>query len=161
MRFTRAAGRVLARTNEEFSIEIPLQYEKKVYSKRRVDEVTLNFFGFSVKIFKNSRNQGGRCDIIKREINFNTPKGRALPLSLTVQYRMDYEVVEAERTLEEAQMLANAALSRRMALLATRAELLSKEISFVETETSLILDCQVVCIEDIAVQSEFEVVVEP
>lgn len=157
VRYTRAAGKILARTEREFLVEIPLSYEEKVCQEEKYAKITLNFFNFSLKIFENSGNEGGMCDIIEEDKVFSLPNGLRLPLSVKVQKRVPYATVTAVRTPDEALTLAYEELDIQLAALSDRAELLSKRIETTLTETSLILHCTVTCIEDIAVQQEFEI----
>lgn len=156
-RYTRASGKVFARVEETFSIEIPLAYEEVVYDPEFVGEVDLNFFDFSVKIFKNSRNSDASCDIIKEEKSFLPGASARLPFGLTVSTVCPYRTVPSTRTHEEALALAHAQLQAKLALYANDAQLLQKNVTTTLTDTSLILDCTVVCVRDIAVQAEFEV----
>jgi similar to stage IV sporulation protein len=161
VRFTRAAGRVLARTEHRFSVEIPLRQEKKVYSDKKIDGIELNFFGKTVKIFKNSRNAGGECDIIRREFGHASIGGRTLLIGISVTYRVEYVTETVAVPPEEAERQAYLSLETRLTSLSEDAELLQKEISVVVTESACILDCRLLCIEDIAVQTEFEILEEP
>ena len=54
--------------------------------------------------------------------------------------------------------MAYAELDRRMATLSESIEVLSKAIRTEIGEESLILECTLSCIEDIAVQTEFEII---
>jgi len=47
-RFTRAAGRILARTERTVCVEIPLEDTKKVPVEEKYREISVNFFGFSI-----------------------------------------------------------------------------------------------------------------
>lgn len=156
VRYTRAAGKILARTEREFVVEIPLSYEQKVYEEEKYGEIALNFFDFSLIFFKNSRNKEGICDIIKGEKTFSLPGGKRLPLSLSFERVLPYTLQTDTRTPEEALDLAYDELERQIAAFSDSSELLGKQISTTLTETSLILHCTVTCIEDIAVQQEFE-----
>ena len=158
VRYTRAAGKVLARTEREFLVEIPLTYEQKCYEEEKYGTVTLKFFDFSLNFFKNSRNRGGICDIIKEEKTFCLPNGKKLPVSLLSEKVCHYTLQTVTRTPEEALALAYDELELQIAVFSDGAELLSKQISTTLTETSLILHCTVTCIEDIAVQQEFEII---
>jgi hypothetical protein len=142
-------------------VEIPLCQEKKVYSDKKIDGVELNFFGKTVKIFKNSRNAGGECDIIRREFGHASIGGRTLPIGISVTYRVEYVTETVAVPPEEAERQAYLSLETRLTSLSEDAELLQKEISVVVTESACILDCRLLCIEDIAVQTEFEILEEP
>lgn len=157
VRYTRAAGKILARTEREFRVEIPLSYQEKVFQEEKCAGITLNFFNFSLKIFENSGNEGVMCDIIDEDKVFSLPNGQRLPLSVKVEKCVPYRTVTAVRTPDDALLLAYEALDLQLASLSDGAELLSKQIETTLTETSLILHCTVTCIEDIAVQQEFEI----
>ncbi|MBQ9132152.1 MAG: sporulation protein YqfD, partial [Clostridia bacterium] len=156
-RYTRAAGKVLARTERSYRVEIPLVYEEKVYQEAEYGEILLNFFDFSIKIYKSTGNWGASCDIIEKEKGFDLFFGSTLPLSLTVVEELPYTVQSATRTPEQAARLAYAELERELATLSASAQLLEKRMTATLTEDALILDCVVKCMEDIALQVEFEI----
>ena len=157
VRFTRAAGRILARTEHHYQIEIPLETTQKVYTEEKKSGIWLNFFQKSVKIFKSTGNEGGSCDIIKREKSFAGIGLQNIPVWLTVETSRFYEEIPVKRTEEQALLLAYESLAKELESLSADAQLLRKEIATTLTDRSVILDCTVLCIEDIAVQSEFEV----
>ncbi len=156
-RWTRAAGKVLARTEHTITVEIPLSYEEKVYSDAKCGEIALNFFDFSMKIFKNTGNLPPTCDIIKEERGAGLFGMHDLPFGLTVTTCYAYTAEQRTRSHEEALVMAYAALEHRLGSLSGVSELLRKDITTRMGDDSLILECTVLCIEDIAVQSEFEI----
>lgn len=157
VRFTRAAGRILARTERVYEIEIPIKTTEKVYSTEKTDAIWLNFFQKNIKIYKSTGNHTGSCDIIRMEKHFSEWGLSRLPISLTVETCKCYEETEVDLTVEEALALAYEELSRSIGTLSADTQLLRKDIKTTLTEDSLILECVVLCIENIAVQSEFEV----
>ena len=156
-RYTRAAGRVYARTETEYSVEIPLVYTEKIYSGAEKSEIYLNFFENPMKIFKSTGNRDGACDIIEKENRLTCFGPNRLPISVTVMTYRPYTEITSTRSYEEAQELAYAALDAYLSSLSEDTRLLKKEITVTLTETSLILRCTALCIENIAVQTEFEV----
>ena len=156
-RFTRAAGRVLARTEHTFTVEIPLQDTQKIYEEPFCNQIFLNFFDFSLKIFKSTGNLPLTCDIIEEERSPLMWGRYPLPLSLSVTTVKPYTEQGFTRTPEEALELAYAELESRLMSLSDDAQLLRKDVTATITETSLILNCTVLCIENIAVQYEFEI----
>ena len=156
-RFTRAAGKILARIERDFRVEIPLFYEEKTYLESNCEEITLKFFDFSLILYKKTGNTEGMCDIIREEKGLDMLGGKAIPVGLSLSHSLPYTLKTAERTPEEALELAYADLERELAALSADAQLLGKSIRTTLTDTSLILECTVTCIEDIAVQSEFEI----
>ncbi len=157
IRYTRAAGKVLARTEKKICIEIPLSYEQKVYGEAKCGEIVLNFFDFSLKIFKNTGNSISSYDIIETDATPSLPLRHPLPVELTVSQILPYTVRTATRTPEEASALAYAELERSLAQLSDETQLLQKRITVTVTDTAVVLECTLECIEDIAVQHEFEI----
>ena len=161
LRFTRAAGTVLARTERSYRVEIPLETTQKVYSAEKKSGIWLNFFQKSLKIFKSTGNVVGDCDIIIMENHFSGLGLQELPVWLTVETCRYYEEIPIRRTEEEALELAYEQLSTEMSELSEGSQLLRKEIVTIVTDRSVILDCVVLCVENIAEQSEFDVVLSP
>lgn len=101
------------------------------------------------------------CDIIKEEKGPELFGIHALPICFTVTKQLAYTQVPVTRTHEQAIELAYLQLNREMASLSNNVQLLSKTVSTQITPTSLILECTLSCIEDIAVQTEFDFSEQP
>ena len=112
---------------------------------------------FSLKISKNSRNQVGTCDIIKEKKRVEIPGVCRLPLFWETVTYTPYVMQTATRTHEDALELAYEELELRLSELSESAQILEKEITTELLEGSLRLVCRISCIEDIAVQREFEI----
>ena len=160
-RYTRAAGEVLARTEHTICVEIPFSYAQKCYADDKVSSISLKILGFSLKFFKNSRNEGGSCDIIKEDHILSLPFVSDLPLSLTVVRHRPYTESRAVRSYDEALALAYEELGVSLATLSEEAQLIEKQIETEWRDDAVILRCTVTCIENIAVQSEFEISEQP
>ena len=156
-RYTRASGKVYARTERHFTVEIPLVYEEKVYGEAQRGEITLHFFGFSTKILKSTGNVEDRCDIIKEEKGLDWLGVSSLPMGITVTSLLPYEMREVTRTQEAALELAYVELEQQLAAFSQDTRILKKSISTTLTESALILECDVTCIMDIATRVEFEI----
>lgn len=160
-RYTRAAGRVLARTERVFHIEIPLSCETKCYGKTQLSSLSMNFFDFFFNFYKKGGNGDEMYDIITEEICFSWFGSHALPFSLTAERAVLYEMQPYRRTAQEASDLAYAALEYALSALSDDAQLLRKSIVPTLTEDAFVLECTVVCIEDIACQLDFEMIQQP
>lgn len=156
-RVTRAEGEVLAQTSEELYIKIPYDYQEKVYTGAEYCDKYLNFFGFSVKISKKSGNIYKLYDKISIVNSASFPDGEILPLSVTTEKYLEYEMCDAKRTPAEAEELAYFELSQRLSTLSGDAVLLRKVIMPEIHEDFFALRVVVSCIENIAVTVEFEV----
>jgi similar to stage IV sporulation protein len=157
-RFTRAAGRVMARTERTVEVEIPLLYKEKVYEASFLQEIEVCFFNFSQKIFKNSRNSNVLCDIIKYNTHLGRLGNNRLPVSLSRTEVRPYHWEERTRTPEEALVLCYEELSGELSALSGEVQLLQKEIVTEIREDCVVLTCTVTCIENIARVQEFEIV---
>lgn len=156
-RYTRAAGRVMARTERTFKVEIPLSFEEKVYGEPYLQEIELCFFNFSHKFFKNSGNSNILCDIIKYNANLGQLGRNRLPVSLSRTEVHPYHLEARERSAEEALELCYAELARELVSLSDEVQLLQKEIVTEVGESSVTLVCTLTCIENIAFLQEFEI----
>ena len=157
LRITRAAGEVLARTEHEICVEIPLTYEEKSAAEEKILSATLNFFNFSLKIFKSTGNDGGQCDIIEKEKELASFGPRPLPVFVTLQVASPYTLLKKTRSAQDALALAYASLDTQIGSLSNAVQLLEKRIDTEITDTSVILRATVSCIENIAVVQEFDV----
>jgi len=78
-------------------------------------------------------------------------------MGLTVSTCLPYEIRAAERTWEEALELAYGELEDRLSELPEDTLLLKKSVFTTVTETSLVLECDLLCIMNIAEQVEIEI----
>ena len=155
-RFTRAAGRVYARTVEEIIIKIPLEYEEKEYSGVVKYEKSLNFFGFSLKISKKVWNSEGFYDTINRVEEYDFFDAINIPVYSQKTSYHEYTYVKKSRNASDAERLAYFELNSKISELGD-IEVIKKSISTTLTDNELILICTLTCIEDIAKISEFDV----
>ncbi len=157
IRTTRAFGDIFARTTHEYSVEIPLSYEKKVYTGREWREKRLKFFAKDIKVFTNSRKAPPTCDIIYYENMLSFFGGEELPIGIYTTLCREYALETVTLTAQTAAEYAFDRLESELKELSERAELLEKTISFELTEEAYILNCRVTCIENIAVTQEIEI----
>ena len=155
-RFTRAAGKVYARTVEEILVEIPLEYEEKHYTGEVNYEKNLNFFGFSVKISKNYGNDMVLYDTIYNVEDYVLGKSVRLPFDTKKVSFHEYEYVKRTRSIDEARELAYFKLSEKIRELGD-VEIIKKSVDTYLLDGKLMLVCTLVCIEDISSVVEFDV----
>lgn len=156
-RYTRAEGEVIAETVREFYVEIPYEYEKKVYTGAEIYDKYLNFFDYSINILKNSGNMDSFYDKIDIVESLYLPGGRGTPISVrTVKY-LEYESVPSRRTEREAEELAYFELERLLSDASDGMVLLKKSVRARVGEESFSILCTVTSLENIARTQEFEV----
>ena len=157
LRFTRAYGKVFARTVYSFEVEIPLSYQKKVYTGEVFEKKTLNFFAFPIKVYENTGNCTTLCDIIYIVENCSPVTGADLPLALYTERHLPYTLQTAQRSPEAALTLAHRALAEQILQTVGEGELLQKRVHTQILEDRVVLRAEVTCIADIAAVQEFEV----
>ena len=156
-RYTVAHGRVLARTERTFDVDIPLNYEKKVYTGEIKQEKYFIFFEKEIKFFGNCGNLDTTCDTIDTVEYFELFGGVRLPFGVrTVRY-LEYGTEQASRDAESALELALYRLRCLMDSEVPEGMLLKKRIQTRLTDSSYELDCQAEYIEDIAITKEIEI----
>ncbi len=152
---TRAAGRVSARTFRKISVEIPLEYEEKVESGRVFYEKYMIFFGNTIKVFSNSGNLGSSCDKIVEGKLYGF-LGSSLPIGERVEKYVEYETVKRTRSREAAEALAKEELERQLSELCVE-EIVSRSDAVDFRDGKCVVECDLTCIEDIAMTLEFTV----
>ncbi len=149
-RYTVAKGRVYARTERDFSVTVPLEYEQKEYTGREKCEKYFIFFKKEVKFFGNSGNLYAEYDTINTEEYIELAGGIFLPFGVrTVRYA-EYENSAAARSEASAVELALYTLRCQMESQVPEGMLLTKALSATLTDTEYILNCKAEYIENIA-----------
>lgn len=156
-RYTRAAGQIIAKTRRTVTVEIPLEYEQKHSQPEKCREIDLIFFGFSVKIYKSTGNLPNNCDIMRKNKALDILGLSSLPVGWIVTSSSEFSTELKTRTHEEALELAYLELAEQLSALSGDIQLLEKEIRTEMTDGSLRLICTISCLENIAVQAEFEI----
>lgn len=149
-RTEHALGRVYAVTSRHFTVKIPLKFEKKVLSEPVCTKKTVKFFSKSINIFRNYGNLGTNCVKIIEENSFSLFGLPDLPVSIISEMSSEYEFVNETRSTEQASELAFFELERLIESELHAAELLQKTITTSMTDDELILECEIVCLENIA-----------
>jgi hypothetical protein len=159
-RYTRASGKVYARTVEEFCIEIPYEYETKRYTGAEYCEKILNFFDFSMNISKKYGNEYILCDKINIVENCNLFGIAQTPFSVERVKYLEYETVCETRSEKAAEERAYFELDKKLSEMSEDSTLLKKTVTPLIRDDRFILHCVIVLIEDIAETSEFDVVLD-
>ena len=145
-----ADGQVYAEVVHELSVEIPLQYRRKVFETPQNTKKSVIFFGKEIKLFQKTGILGGSCDTIDNE-RIITFWGRiTVPVVFRTQTALPYTYEVALRTPEQALALAEVVLRQQTDELRRERELLTETRTVTVTDTAVQLRCTLSCIEDIA-----------
>ena len=152
---TRAAGSVTAKTEREFTVEIPYEYSVKKYTGAKKSDIFVKFFSKTLKVFSNSRNFDVECDKIEKEKTMSF-FGSDLPLTVSRRDYLGYEIETAYYTAHEAEAIAREKLDELIDAELGGAKILSRTTVGTAGETSFTVSCKITCIEEIAKTQEFE-----
>ncbi len=146
----QARGEVYAITRRDFSVEIPLEYEEDIPVRTEKGEKYIKFFSKNIFFSRNSRNSMAKCVKIYREENLSPPNLTPLPFGIVTELVTEYETVTKRRTVKEASDMAFCLLGRQMTEELKESDLMSKNIRSSLTDSSVVLICEAVCSENIA-----------
>ncbi len=156
-RYLHAQGKIWARTTKTVRVEIPLEYEKKVYTGEVKRQKTIKFFAKNINLFINSGNLSENYDKIEREDPLTFFGRFTVPVSILTEEYREYTYQTFNRTETEAVKLAYAELSLAVNDALRGAELLKKTVTAGFSDQSYVIECELYCIEDIATVAEFEI----
>lgn len=159
-RYTTPKGRVFALTERDFSVSIPLKYEKKVYTGSEKVEKYFIFFKKEVKFFENCGKMYAEYDTIDTVEYFTLPHGIVLPFGIRTVRHSEYERDVAVRSEESAVELALYTLRCRMDGEVPEGMLTKKKLTGSFTDTTYELFCKAEYIEDIALRRVAEDIIK-
>ena len=93
---------------------------------------------------------GASCVTIEEENSFSPPGMPSLPVSVVSLLALEYETFSARRTESEASDLAFFELQKFITSELSEASLLRKTIRTEMTNNAFILECDIICSENIA-----------
>ena len=118
-----ASGTVRGRVSSEISAHAFFRENKKILEKIKTTEITINFFDFSINIFKNYRNLPNGYDIIKSERQLRLFGRISLPISATVRSAHLQREQTVHLSEEETVRLAGVRLRAELSRLMSKGEL--------------------------------------
>ncbi len=157
VRYSRAFARVWGRVSHTIEVEIPIKQTKKVPTGEKITKKTLVFFGKPINFFLNYRNLPSSYDIINYVYTFDPFSLGELPISLSVDEYVGYEMCEVEISESEAMEQAYEELRKRIDAELPDAQILKKTLHGEFANGKYILRCDIIAICDIAKQVEFDV----
>ena len=157
LRLTRAKGRVFALCEREYTLSVPLNFEKKVYTERQKIKKSLIFFEKEVKFFRNSGNSYASCDTIIKVEYFNLFGLGKLPFGIKTVTEKEYVTRIASRTEAQAAEQASLLLWQSFYSDCPEGELASKSISGKIEDGAYVIRAKIESIENIAVEKIIEV----
>ncbi|MBE6533050.1 MAG: hypothetical protein E7676_06090 [Ruminococcaceae bacterium] len=118
-----AEGRVIGRMSEEVSVEVEREHEVRRVERKKLSEININFFNFSINIFKLYGNSVNGCDIIKNIKVFSLFGEKRLPFSISTSYVLEYDSTPESYDDTQIVKIASERLSVKMLSLLSDADL--------------------------------------
>ena len=148
--FSGASGTVLGRVSGEIRGHACREETKTVTEKIKNVEVTLNFFDFSLNIFKNYRNLPNGYDIIENERQLRFFGRISLPVSVTLRTAYIHHEETVHFSDAEAIRLAGVRLRSSLSELLSKGELESLRTEGAWTEDGYVFFAYYVQIRNVA-----------
>ena len=152
-----AEGNVVGRFSDYVSVKISEKTTEKVYGRMSIESCYVEFFGFSINIFKKYGNLSSKCDIIEKKENLKLFCGKKLPISVTKSYVMPY--YERQRTLSCDEMTKSATrlLNDEIAFRTKERDIIRIKTEGDFTDFGYVMSAALVCRGNVGQIREFEV----
>ena len=146
--FRRSSGRVMAETEREITVRVPLTESLLLPAGDATETLELHLFGLLLPLFDNSVS-GTDCRLEEHDSLLTINE---VPLPLGVRMRRYTPLAEQQvtRTAEEAEALARERLGKEEEAELKDVEVLEREITVEERDGVLILKATYRCVENIA-----------
>ena len=154
--FCYAEGVVKGRVSDDVRCEIPLVEEVKEENKRQIKSIRLNFFKFSINIFKSYRNFGIKYDIIEKNKEI-TIDGKRVPISFTVNYASSFDTMMQAPARDEIILKGSILMNEKINDRLRDSTLLRIKTEAEFTDRAYIICTSFVSVEDISKEMPFSV----
>ena len=153
--FCRAEGVVLGRVNDKVEVFVSREYEKSFFEGKRLYSIAVDFFNFSINIFKLYGNLESKCDIIENKVSNLLPNGGNLPFGLTIcslpQYRTQKAYYSDSEICEIASGRMDIEVSRRL----TEGDLLKIRTEGNLTDDGYLMSSDIIFLTEVGIESGF------
>lgn len=156
-RQVHAIGSITARTWYESTQPVELRVVEKIRTGQKKENISLVLFSKKIDLFSKKVDYGD-YDRIQTEKFLSIGENLVLPFGAVVETYYEYDVTEAEVSLEEAKEKA-AGIAYREVLedIPEGTQIIDRRIEFIESENGdIIADVIIECLEDIGVKKEIE-----
>ena len=145
-----ADGRVIGRMSEEVTVRVDREYEKRSLRRKRLCDLNIKIFNFSINIFKLYGNSIDGCDIIKNVKVFSLFGEKRLPISLSSSYALEYNVIrECYDDLQLAK-IASERLSVKMLTALSDADLIKIRTDGEYTDNGYVMRSDIVITREVS-----------
>jgi similar to stage IV sporulation protein len=155
VKYTNASGEVYAIVNKDIKICIPYENEKKTYIGKVYTKKRLKIFSKEINFYINNNKYVEICDKIEKEKQILLFGKYKLPIIIYETRYYPYQIDKAVYSKSEAVDVAMAKLRHDLDDILMNAELVSKSIKTSNNDTSILVNCNIYIIKNIAREAEF------
>lgn len=149
VRYLRGMGKVYGRTWYHLECRVPLTVRERAYTGVRKIRRALLIGKKRLNLYFGSSISGDTCDKIIKWNKWELPGGVALPVTVSTETILPYEITERQRGQREAQAMAEAVLDARLAEYLDEGEVLRREISSEVVDGNLVVTLSAECEEQV------------
>lgn len=145
-----ADGRVIGRMSEEVTVRVDREYEQRSLRRKRLCDLNIKIFNFSINIFKLYGNSIDGCDIMKNVKVFSLFGEKRLPISVSSSYALEYDVrAECYDDLQLAK-IASERLSVKMLAALSDADLIKIRTDGEYTDNGYVMRSDIVITREVS-----------
>ncbi len=155
--FCRAEGAVIGRVDDKVEVFVNREYEKKVFEGKKLYSISIDFFNFSINIFKLYGNLESKYDIIENKVSYSLPNGGNLPFGLTICslpiYETQKEFYSDSEICEIARGRMDIEVSRRL----TDSDLLRIRTDGKLMDEGYLMSSDIISLTQVGIESGFNI----
>lgn len=153
-----AEATVIGRIYDTVSLDVGRNYENQTPTESILYSCNINFFKFSLNIFKRYRNLHNECDIIENEIKCSLFDRCKLPLSISLKYIPQYTYENGVYTDDQLVDIAAERLTSLIALRLENADLVKIKTNGDFTDTGYSMSTEIVFLCDVSERVKLEII---
>lgn len=157
VRYEKAVGEVFALINKKINVEIPLEYQEKVYTGKEYTKRKYKIFSFILNFSINNNKYNKNYDKIETKETVKLFGFIELPVEVQKIKYYEYKYVTLTRTAKEATELAINDINKLIEAETDGAQVLNKDLKTTTENNKIIITCEMDYITDIAKEIKFVV----
>ena len=150
-----AQGCVVGRMSDGVEVAVGREYERNVRKSEKLYECKVNFFNFSINIFKLYGNSPSECDIIENVKVYSLFGVKKIPISVRTKYIIEYNTDKGSYTDTELVQIASDRLSAAVLKRLVGCDLLKIKTTGRFTDDGYIIRSDLVFLSEVGVTQEF------
>ena len=152
-----AEGTVVGRLSDTVEVFVGRNYENKIRTRERLFDCRVNFFNFSINIFKLYGNLQDECDIIENVKVYSLFGSKKIPISVNSRYIIEYSTHNGSYTDAQIVQIASDRLSAAVLKRLVGCDLLKIKTDGDFTDEGYLMKSSLVFLSEIGRTQNFEI----